>query len=106
MTRFGISFEAARHHLNNYGLLPTTERIDGVATTPDDRWKAAEGSELWYPAFDVIPLERRHAIAALALELWINEEITTSRLRHALRVSLSHEELLELARLYLDTVPA
>lgn len=106
MTRFGLSFEAARHHLHNYGLLPITERIDGVATTPDDRWKTAEGSELTYPAFDVIPVERRHAIAALAFELWINEQITTSRLRHALRVSLFHDKLLELARLYLDTIPA
>lgn len=106
MTRFGLSFEAVRQHLHNYGLLPITERIDGVATTPDDRWKTAEGSELWYPAFDIIPVERRHAIAALAFELWVNEQITTSRLRHALRVSLPHRGLLELARLYLDTIPA
>lgn len=104
MTRFGVSFEAARHHLHNHGLLPITARIDGVATTPDDRWKTAEGSELCSPAFDVVPVERRHAIAALAFELWINEQITTSRLRHALRLSLPYEGLL--ARLYLDIIPA
>lgn len=106
MMRFGINFEAARQHLHNYGLLPVTEPVEGVATTPDDRWRAAEGAELWYPAFDVLPIERRHTIAALALELWVNEEITTSRLREALGADLSHDKLRELAGLYLGAPAA
>lgn len=105
MTTLGISFEAARYHLDNYGLLPLTEEVTGVPTSASDEWKTAESSELWYPAFDDIPIERRHAVARLAFELWVTGKITTSRLRHALRVSLSHEHLRELASLYLETIP-
>jgi Zn-dependent peptidase ImmA (M78 family)/transcriptional regulator with XRE-family HTH domain len=106
MTEFGISFEAARHHLANYGLLPFTERVSGVPTTASDAWKAAESSELWYPAFDEIPIERRHTVAKLAFELWTTNQITTSRLREVLRVALPHHQLTELAALYLDSIPA
>jgi Zn-dependent peptidase ImmA (M78 family) len=106
MTEFGISFEAARHHLANYGLLPLAEQVTGVTTTASDVWKAAESSELWYPAFDEIPIERRHTVAKLAFELWTAGHITTSRIREALRVALPHHQLMELAALYLDSVPA
>jgi Zn-dependent peptidase ImmA (M78 family)/transcriptional regulator with XRE-family HTH domain len=104
MLGFGLSFEATRAHLANYGMRPFAERVTGVPTSPSDEWKAAESSELWYPAFDDIPIERRHAVAKLAFELWVKEEITTSRLRHALRVHLSHDQLSELAELYLGTL--
>lgn len=106
MTRFGISFEAARHHLDNYRLLALTERIDRVSTSAPDEWKMAESSELWYPAFDDIPIERRHAVARLAFDLWTNGRLTTSRLREALRVCLAHQQLSELAALYLGTIAA
>jgi Zn-dependent peptidase ImmA (M78 family) len=106
MTRFGISFEAVQHHLANYRLHALEGRISGVDTSPTDKWRMAESPELWYPAFDEIPIERRHALAKLAFELWINHEITTSRLCEVLRVGLPHEQLMELARLYLDTIPA
>jgi len=106
MTEFGVSFEAARHHLANYGLLPFTEPVSGVQTTATDAWKAAESSELWYPAFDEIPIERRHTLAKLAFELWTTNRITASRLREVLRVSLLHHQLMELAALYLDSIPA
>jgi Zn-dependent peptidase ImmA (M78 family)/transcriptional regulator with XRE-family HTH domain len=101
MLAFGISFEAARVHLANYSLRPFGERITGVPTSPGDEWKAAESSELWYPAFDDIPIERRHAVAKLAFELWVAGEITTSRLREALKVYVPHDQLRELAELYL-----
>jgi Zn-dependent peptidase ImmA (M78 family)/transcriptional regulator with XRE-family HTH domain len=104
MLSFGISFEATRAHLANYGLLPLTERVTGVSTAPSDEWRAAESSELWYPAFDDIPIERRHAVAKLAFELWVTEKITTSRLREVLRAYLSHDQLTELAELYLGTL--
>lgn len=55
MTALGISFEAARYHLDNYRLLPLTEQVTGAPTSTGDEWKAAESSELWYPAFDDIP---------------------------------------------------
>jgi hypothetical protein len=106
MMEFGISFEAARHHLANYDLLPFAEPITGVPTTASDAWKAAESSELWYLAFDEIPIERRHTVAKLAFELWTTNRITTSRLREALRVALPHHHLIELAALYLDSIPA
>lgn len=106
MTRFGISFEAVRHHLDNYRLLPLDDRVSGVTTTATDEWKNAESSELWYPAFDEIPIERRHAVARLAFELWASGRITTSRLRQVLRVGLPPEQLTELAPLYLDTIAA
>lgn len=106
MSRFGISFEAARHHLDNYGLLSLDERVSGVATSAGDEWKNAERSELWYPAFDDIPIERRHSVAKLAFELWTKGLITTSRLREVLRVGLPHQQLVELAPLYLDTIAA
>ena len=106
MTTFGISFEAARHHLDNYRLLPLTDRLDRVPTSAPDQWKMAESSELWYPAFDDIPIERRHAVARLAFELWTTGKLTTSRLREVLRVSLAHQQLTELAALYLDTIAA
>jgi Zn-dependent peptidase ImmA (M78 family) len=105
-TEFGVSFEAARHHLANYGLLPFMEPVTGVQTTATDAWKAAESSELWYPAFDEIPIERRHTLAKLAFELWTTNRITASRLREVLRVSLLHHQLMELAALYLDSIPA
>ena len=106
MTELGISFEAARHHLANYGLLPFAEQVTGVTTTASDAWKAAESCELWYPAFDEIPIERRHTVAKLAFELWTTNRITTSRLREVLRVALPHHQLMELAALYLDSIPA
>lgn len=104
MLAFGISYEAARAHLGNYGLLPFAERVTPVPTSPSDEWKAAERSELWYPAFDDVPIERRHAIARLAFDLWVKSKITTSRLREALRAYLSHDQLSELAELYLGTL--
>lgn len=106
MLAFGTSFEATRAHLGNYGLLPFGERVTGVATSPSDEWKAAESSELWYPAFDDIPIERRHAVARLAFELWVKEAITTGRLREALRAHLTHDQLRELAELYVGTLVA
>lgn len=106
MTEIGVSFEAVRHHLANYGLLPFAEQVTGVTTTASDAWKAAESSELWYPAFDEIPIERRHTVAKLAFELWTTNRITTSRLREVLRVALPHHQLMELAALYLDSIPA
>jgi len=106
MLAFGISFEATRAHLGNYGLLPFAERVVRVTTSPSDEWRAAESSELWYPAFDDVPIERRHAIAKLAFELWVNGRITTSRLRNALRAYLPHDQLSELAQLYLGTLVA
>jgi Zn-dependent peptidase ImmA (M78 family) len=105
MRVLGVNFEAARAHLDNYGLLRLGERVTGVPTAASDEWKVAESSELWYPAFDEIPIERRHAVARLAFELWIREEITTSRLREAVRVSVPHEQLRELAALYLGSLP-
>jgi Zn-dependent peptidase ImmA (M78 family) len=106
MTEFGISFEAARHHLDNYRLFPLTERLDRVPTSATDEWKMAESSELWYPAFDDIPIERRHAVARLAFELWTTGKLTTGRLREVLRVNLAHQQLVELATLYLGTIAA
>lgn len=102
MTSFGISYEAARHHLANYGLLPIQEKLSAVATSAPDPMKVAESPELWYPIFDKIPIERRHAVAPLAFELWTDHRITTSRLREVLGVELSFEELSELAGYYLD----
>jgi Zn-dependent peptidase ImmA (M78 family) len=104
MTHFGISFEAARHHLHNHRLFPLEERVTGVVTTSPDQWKNAERSELWYPAFDDIPIERRHSVAKLAFELWAKGAITTSRLREVLRAGLPHDQLTELAPLYLETL--
>lgn len=106
MTTWGISFEAVRHHLHNYGLLPLTEKVSGVATTASDEWKNAESQELWYPGFDEIRIERRHAIARLAFRLWKDGRITASRLRESLRSSLSHERLRELLALYDESVAA
>lgn len=104
MTQFGVSFEAVRHHLDNYRLLRLVERVEHVPTSAPDQWKIAESSELWYPAFDDIPIERRHAVARLAFELWTSNKLTTSRLREVLRVSLAHQQLMELAALYLDPI--
>lgn len=59
-------------------LLRFDERVTGVPAATSDEWKAAESSELWYPAFDDVPIERRHAIARLAFELWVDEKITTA----------------------------
>lgn len=39
MTSFGISYEAARHHLANYELLPIQEKLSAVATSAPDPMK-------------------------------------------------------------------
>jgi Zn-dependent peptidase ImmA (M78 family)/transcriptional regulator with XRE-family HTH domain len=106
MTTFGASFEAIRHHLDNYELFPLTERVSRVATTAPDEWKNAESMELWYPGFDDIPIERRHSIAKLAFRLWKEERITTRRLREELGVTFNDERLRELLALYDASVAA
>ncbi len=106
MTKFGVSFEAVRYHLHNYRALPLTEEVSGIATTATDEWKNAESQELWYPGFDDIPIERRHALAKLAFRLWKDGHITSSRLRELLRSSLSRDRLRELLALYDESVAA
>lgn len=106
MTKFGVNYEAVRCHLDNYRLLHLSERISRIPTTASDEWKIAESGELWYPAFDVIPIERRHALACLAFRLWRERRITTSRLREVLAVRLSDVELRDLAELYEEPAAA
>lgn len=100
MEALGIGYEAARNHLANYDLLSPAVEVRRVPTDAPDEFKLAESSELWYPAFDTIPIERRHAVASLAFRLWKQQQITTSRLRDALEAPLSHEDLVGLADLY------
>ncbi len=99
-------FEATRYHLDNYKLLPKAEKTSWISTTAPDAWKSAESGELWYPAFDVIPIERRHTLARLAFHLWKGRRITTSRLREILGVSLSDQEFRDLAELYEEPAAA
>jgi Zn-dependent peptidase ImmA (M78 family)/transcriptional regulator with XRE-family HTH domain len=106
MMAFGVSFQAIRHHLDNYRLLPMNERPDVTDTSPTDEWRNAEAAELWYPAFDDIPLERRHTIARLAFRLWRSGRITTSKLREALNAGIDHQRLKELAELYGESLAA
>ena len=53
MTTLGISFEAARYHLDHYHLLPLTQPVSGVPVSPDDEWKArfAADPDLHWKAF-------------------------------------------------------
>jgi Zn-dependent peptidase ImmA (M78 family) len=106
MTTFGVNYEAVRHHLDNYSLVPLYEKTPRVATTATDDWKNAESGELWYPAFDVIPIERRHTLASLAFGLWRERKITTSRLREVLGARLTDSEARELAELYEEPAAA
>jgi Zn-dependent peptidase ImmA (M78 family) len=106
MTEFGLSFEAARCHLANYGLLDLTEKVTGVVTTAPDDLKVLESPELWYPAFDSVPIERRHSVAPLGFKLWREGVITIGRLREVLGCSLGYEEIRDLAELYLTAEAA
>jgi Zn-dependent peptidase ImmA (M78 family)/transcriptional regulator with XRE-family HTH domain len=106
MVRFGISYEVTRIHLNNLGLFPLAQKMDRVATTAPDELKTAESAELWYPAFDVIPIERRHSVAPLAFTLWHKGVISISRLREVLDVRVPYEELRQLSELYIDAIAA
>lgn len=106
MTTFGVNYEATRYHLDNYGLLPVAEKLTGVPTTASDEWKSAESGELWYPAFDVIPIERRHTLASLAFRLWGEKRITASRLREVLGAALSDRDARDLAELYEEPAAA
>ena len=45
-------------------------------------------------------------MARLAFELWTTGKLTTGRLREVLRVNLAHQQLVELATLYLGTIAA
>lgn len=106
MIHFGISLQAAKHHLDNYALFRLSEWPSEVNTSATDEWKTSESHELWYPAFDVIPIERRHALAQLAFRLWREGTITESRLREVLRLPFDHNKILELSELYDDSVVA